>query len=128
MTTNNDPSTDFTERPPVPKEYVDTADLIEAVTGKRPEYSYDANAGEWILKSSADAGIWPTVYGYMRGQPDSGDEVSLLFSIEEREDVNSGNVWLHIEGDFGEVLVRFTHDDALLWAKLLKKAAKGVDR
>jgi hypothetical protein len=128
MSIVNDPSADFTERPPAPKEYVDTADLIEAVTGKRPEYCYDANAGEWVLSSSPDTGRWPRPCGYACIPAHGEDATSMLLSIEKREDDGSGGVWLHIEGDFGKAPVRSTRDDALLWAKLLKKAAKEVSR
>jgi hypothetical protein len=120
-------STDFTPRPRVPKPYVDTANLLKAVTGQRPQYFYDGNAGEWTLFSSAETGIWPSPYGYSGDPIDGGDATSMLLSMEEREDGDPGNVWLHIEGDFGEVYVRLSAEEARLWSKLLKKAAKKVE-
>lgn len=120
---STDASTDFTPRPQAPKEYVDTADLMEVVTGQRPLYVYDVDAGEWEISSSGDTGIWPEVYGYMPGSRGSAGGVSLMFAIEERFDGRRG-FWLHLCGDFGEVRCWLDGEDATLWAKLLKKAAK----
>lgn len=128
MPTYEDVSTDFTKRPEVPGEYVDTADLVEAVTGQRPKYFFDVNAGEWCISHSPEGGPWPEVYGEMRGVAASGDGVSLMFNVhEERHDGRRG-FWLHLHGDFGELRCWLDGDDARLWAKLLKKAAKRVDR
>lgn len=127
MTIYSDTSIEFTQRPEVPKEYVDTADLMEAVTGQRPVYHFNVSAGAWWWRSSADTGFWPEGYGYARGPADSGGEVSMFLSMEGPTDGDSGAVCLHlcVEGG-GEARVRIASDDARLWAKLLKKASKKV--
>lgn len=127
MPSYRDTSVEFTERPVAPKEFIDTANLLKAVTGRRPNYYFDVNAGEWTLVSSADTGHWPDAFIFMVGAGDSGDAVPLLLSTEESEDGSGGTVWLHIGGDFGELRVGLQAGDARLWAKLLKKAAKRVD-
>ncbi|ASW93909.1 hypothetical protein [Mycobacterium intracellulare] len=129
MTIYSDVSIEFTQRPEVPKEYVDTADLMEAVTGQRPVYEFNVNAGQWWCSSAADTGLWPEGYGYARGQAESGGAVSMFLSIEESTGGDSGAVYLHLCVDGGgEARVRLDSEDALLWAKLLKKAAKRVAR
>jgi hypothetical protein len=127
MTIDNNASIEFTRRPEVPKEYVDTADLMEAVTGKRPAYCFNVDAGEWWWSSSASTGMWPEGFGYARGPASSGGAVSMFITLDEREccDPACISLRLYVDGG-GEARVRLDSDDARLWAKLLKKAAKQV--
>lgn len=128
MPTYTDASSEFTQRPEVPPEYVDTADLMEAVTGKRPAYYFNVNAGEWWWSSAADTGLWPEGYGYAHGPAGSGGEVMMFLRIEEPARGVPGGVYLHLYvDDGGEARVRLDREAARLWAKLLKKAAKKAE-
>lgn len=127
MSIDYDASTDFTQRPDVPREIEDTADLMEQATGRRPAYEFDAASGEWLGISSADTGLWPEGFGYAFGPKTSCGGVSMMLAFDEQlgDEPATISMYLCVNGG-GEARIRLDRDDAKLWAKLLKKAAKKV--
>lgn len=124
MSIGSDATIQFTERPGVPPEYVDTADLMEAVTGTRPAYEFDVTAGRWRWISLPVTGLWPQGFAHAYGLQDNCGEITMFLRIEDQVGSEPPiiSMYLYMDGG-GDVRVRLDREDARLWAKLLKQAA-----